>query len=65
MSDLHPMPLRGHDLPPRVAVVRGKVFKRGKYWYWGYAGSTNPFWHGPFTTWGEAFNSAWHTVEAL
>lgn len=35
MSDLHVLPLRGHDLPPVRLYVRAKVFKVPvKGWTW-------------------------------
>lgn len=72
MSDLHNLPLLGHDVPYRPAV-RARVFQ-GKYstlWYWSYAHrfgtpfQENPIRHGPFASWREAYDSARRMVELL
>lgn len=37
MSDLHPLPLRGHDLPeffPRAPRERARVCHMADGWYW-------------------------------
>lgn len=41
MSDLHQLPLTGHDLPviPRAKL---RVYKDGPYWYWEHACSYRP-----------------------
>lgn len=78
MSDLHQMPLRGHDMPFRPAV-RAKVFRRATRWYWAYQDGPNlhlippkgmssvgPLLrHGPFASWREAYDSARRMVELL
>lgn len=61
MSDLHRLPLRGHDMPS----VRAKVFTTSpRHWYWRYQGN-HEYRHGPFGSQAEAFGSAWHAVEVL
>lgn len=62
MSDLHRLPLRGHDiqLPPRV---RARVFRAGHQWYWRY--TTSVLYHGPFASWDEAYASARNMTEML
>lgn len=64
MSDLHVMPLMGHDLD-HAPVVRASVFKAGRGWYWNYTGPDGPLRHGPFESWREAFASARRMVELL
>lgn len=62
MSDIHPLPLVGHDLD-REPLIRATVFKQGPDWYWSY--EIGVLVHGPFSTWTEAYTSARHTVEEL
>ncbi len=72
MSDLHQMPLRGHDLPSRPAVRAG-VFKSGYVsWWWAYLPASRPdlsaelsLRHGPFASWREAYDSARRMVGLL
>jgi hypothetical protein len=74
VSDLHTLPLRPHDLTRRPEV-RAKVFRSkpvftGKsYWWWRYDEPHLPkkqhLRHGPFTTWREAYDSAYRMVESL
>lgn len=68
MSDLHQMPLRGHDMPSRP-VVRAKVRQSGRrgHWVWTFIHSTEgpALWHGPFASWREAYDSARRMVELL
>lgn len=68
MSDIHTLPLMGHDMAFKP-LVRGKVYRAGRYWYWSYYaedwGGKGPLNHGPFSTWREAYDSAWRMVEAL
>ena len=68
MSDLHTMPLRGHDLTFRP-MVRSRVYRQGRYWYWSYYstdwGGKGPLNHGPFASWREAYDSARKMVELL
>lgn len=72
MSDLHHLPLAGHDLPPLAPFVRARVYGRtsqltGKTsWYWGYiTRHGNAISHGPFYNWREAYDSARRMVELL
>lgn len=71
MSDLHPLPLVGHDAPFVKPVVRAKVMRKGRSWYWSYdvadgnESITSALTHGPFRDWEEAFASAYRMVEAL
>lgn len=70
MSDLHAMPLVGHDLAfdPQV---RAQVFRTTpRHWWWSYlsdpdAPSSTALRHGPFESWREAFASARRMVELL
>jgi len=66
MSDLHPLPLVGHDMPV-TPEVRGRVWRAGQSWYWGYANQDTFFVtaHGPFGSWREAYDSAHRMVSLL
>ena len=67
MSDLHRMPLVGHDMPHRP-VVRARVYKIwGGGWGWSFFRPSGPGvpWHGPFPTWREAYDSARRMCEQL
>lgn len=70
MSDVHPLPLVGHDMP-QFPVIRARVFKKGQGWYWSYESDYGDgpqlsiLSHGPFADQPEAYASAWRTVEAL
>lgn len=70
MSDLHPLPLMGHDLETRP-VVRAHVFRTTpEHWWWAYqrgaeVATDSVLRHGPFESQPEAFASAWRMVEAL
>lgn len=69
MSDLHTMPLTGHDIEFRP-WVRAKVYcvKQStgcRDWFWHYTGPrlSAVTAHGPFTTWAEAYASARRMLE--
>ena len=71
VSDLHALPLTGHDLPHRPEV-RAKVFATSPaHWYWsflldyGEGAKLSTLRHGPFDSQPEAFNSAHRMVELL
>lgn len=67
MSDMHALPLLGHDLPGQK-VVRAEVFKQSKGWYWAFSDKEvgrHVIWHGPFMGWDEAYASAHRMVELL
>lgn len=71
MSDLHHLPLTGHDLIYRPAV-RAKVwrgssgFTGNPHWFWSYVDEhVNVLYHGPFASWREAYDSARRMVELL
>lgn len=66
MSDIHPLPLVGHDAP-YGPQVRARVFKAGKGWSWTYVRNEieSPLRHGPFESWDEAYASAHRMVELL
>lgn len=70
MSDLHHLPLTGHDAPYRPAV-RAQVRQAGRrgHWMWAYKNGLFPdgpaLWHGPFASWREAYDSARRMVELL
>lgn len=73
MSDIHPLPLVGHDLE-ESPLVRAQVYGYKSLitgdtcWYWRYARDAvtdTQFIHGPFAHWREAFDSAYHMVELL
>jgi hypothetical protein len=65
MSDLHRMPLTGHDMP-HPPVVRATVYKRyGAGWGWAFIGPRVHDSHGPFETWREAYDSARRMCEQL
>lgn len=68
MSDLHMLPLVGHDMEHKPEV-RATVF-RGRFsdlWYWSYwsTDQTNSYRHGPFGSWREAYDSAHRMVTLL
>ncbi len=63
MSDLHNLPLVGHDLPGRRPAVRALVFKERRGWVWTYEGVA--LLHGPFASWREAYDSAHRTAGDL
>lgn len=68
MSDIHPLPLIGHDLETELEI-RAKVFTTSPgHWYWSYEGATvtkPELLHGPFASQPEAFSSAYRMVELL
>lgn len=68
VSDLHHMPLTGHDMPHRP-VVRARVYRLyGHGWGWTFAprvGVGQNGLHGPFETWREAYDSARRVCEQL
>lgn len=62
MSDLHSLPLRGHDIEFRP-YVRAKVYRLlPDMWMWAYT-SGEPYPHGPFRTWEQAMRSALRMLE--
>ena len=68
MSDLHPLPLVGHDLDG--PTIRAKVFSTSPaHWYWSYEYDygegplVSVLRHGPFASQAEAFTSARHAAE--
>lgn len=75
MSDLHTLPLRGHDMPSKPQVrarVYGYLSITGRTsWYWSYQAPNrggklaSSVIHGPFGSWGEAYNSAHRMVSLL
>ena len=73
MSDIHPLPLVGHDLEEgpqvRAQVYGYKSLITGETsWYWKYdqGGKTDTAYiHGPFEGWREAYDSAYRMVELL
>lgn len=71
VSDLHALPLMGHDLPP-LPKVRAAVFSTSPgHWYWSYETDhgdgpvRSTVYHGPFASQLEAYDSARRTVELL
>lgn len=70
MSDIHPLPLMGHDLEIEP-VVRAQVFRTSPHhWWWAYlpgaeVSTTTQLRHGPFYSQPEAFASAWRMVDLL
>lgn len=62
MSDLHTLPLVGHDIPSKPAI-RATVSRRGVNWYWSYQNFVTA--HGPFGSWREAYDSAYKMVTLL
>lgn len=70
MSDLHTLPLVGHDID-WDPIVRAQVFRTTpQHWWWSYLPENEPkdadaLRHGPFCTQREAFASALHMVELL
>lgn len=71
MSDIHPLPLVGHDLD-NGPMIRAKVFATSpRHWWWSYLydygdqGGQSTLRHGPFNSQGEAFASAHRMVELL
>jgi hypothetical protein len=63
MSDIHPMPLRGHDLPeffPRAPRVRAHVYRAPDGWRWEHECSPG-WWKSsdfPHMTTGSAYKAA-------
>lgn len=70
MSDLHSLPLTGHDIPYRP-VIRAKVYgvrmlSGETKWFWCYLdGHKAVTAHGPFEDWRETYDSARRMVELL
>lgn len=70
MSDIHVMPLVGHDLESGPCV-RAKVSKRGSGWFWSYetdygdGPQVSVLRHGPFGSQPEAYASAYRMVDLL
>jgi len=68
MSDLHHLPLTGHDMP-HPPVVRARVHKRYRAeWVWAFLASngvSGAAVHGPFGSWREAYDSARRMCEQL
>jgi len=67
MSDLHHLPLTGHDMPHKP-VVRARVYKRWGGWGWAFLaanGISGAASHGPFDSWREAYDSARRVCEQL
>lgn len=63
MSDLHPLPLRGHDIEFRP-WIRGRVWRSPTgAWWWAYTAGP-PYTHGPFATWEQAMRSALRMLES-
>jgi len=70
MSDLHTLPLVGHDmLDFGRPSIRARVFSAtAHHWYWEYLDAVHGgavLRHGPFTSQPEAYASARRMVEAL
>lgn len=62
MSDLHPLPLRGHDIEFRP-WLRGRVYRYAPgEWWWTYIGTSDII-HGPFASWELAMRSALRMLE--
>jgi len=71
MSDLHALPLRGHDIE-FAPFMRGRVYavrqSTGRVdWFWHYTGHQARIVtaHGPFPRWHEAYTSCRRMVELL
>lgn len=70
MSDLHPLPLVGHDID-WAPLVRAQVFRTTPHhWFWSYLPGREPkgndaLMHGPFYSQPEAYASARRMVELL
>lgn len=68
MSDLHVLPLVGHDWD---VTIRAQVYRTTPlHWWWSYMPDGEPkdadaLRHGPFATQAEAFASAHRMVELL
>lgn len=63
MSDLHALPLVGHDLVFAPAI-RASVWRTSQHhWYWNYSDSVLN--HGPFASHREAYDSAHRMVSLL
>jgi len=65
MSDLHALPLRGHDIEFRP-YIRGRVHRLAPgVWVWQYTNATAGLVHihGPFGSWAEAYASARRMLE--
>lgn len=65
MSDLHDLPLRGHDIEFRP-YIRARVYRfLPGLWMWQYTAPTihGAVGHGPYGTWAEAYASALRMLE--
>jgi hypothetical protein len=70
MSDIHHLPLVGHDLEHKPEV-RAMVYSYQSLvtgatrWYWKYDKTDHSLIHGPFESWREAYESAYRMVTLL
>lgn len=70
MSDLHTLPLVGHDIDWKP-LVRTQVYRTTpEHWWWSYLPKHEPrdndaLRHGPFCSWSEAYASAHRMAELL
>lgn len=66
MSDLHAMPLRGHDIEFRP-YIRARVYRLALGgWVWEYTNAVfcgRTLVHGPYPSWAEAYASALRMLE--
>lgn len=71
MSDIHPLPLVGHDLEHRPEIRAAVYSTSPRHWFWSYLydygdqAGRSTLRHGPFTSQPEAYDSARRMVELL